>query len=159
VDRKYWPVRWFDHQGDILANPPSPSRPPATTRPRGHWLARAEEASGIAEPIQDPLAHKTLLEIAAGYERLASYARSATTRGHRRASIDIYRSSNGDRWRLISDTGSGHRLVRHEPNPASAGQVTETTIEESLAVNGPGPEYQALRRILDSEEQPRDDDC
>jgi hypothetical protein len=123
------------------------------------WRARAKEVSGFAERIQDPLTHKTLLEIAAGYERLASYASSASTRGHRAAYIDIYRSSNGDRWRLISDTGSAHRLVRHEPNPASGGQVTETTIEEFLAVNGPGPEYQALRRILDSEEQPRDDDC
>jgi hypothetical protein len=123
------------------------------------WLARAEEASSIAERMQDPLARKTLLEVAAGYERLASYARLATTRGYRAASMDIYHSSNGDRWLLIRDTESGRKLVRHEPNPASGGQVTETTIEEFLAVNGPGPEYQALRRILGREEQARDDDC
>ena len=65
-------------------------------------------------------------------------------------STDIYRSSNGDRWRLISDSDTGRRLVRHEPNRASGGQVTEVTVEEFLAVNGPGPEYEALRRILSS---------
>jgi hypothetical protein len=63
-------------------------------------------------------------------------------------STDIYRSSNGDHWRLIGDSGSGRRLVRHEANPASGGKVTETPVEEFLAVNGPGPEYEALRRML-----------
>jgi len=32
---------------------------------------------------------------------------------------DIYRSSNGDCWRLIRYPDSGHSFVRHEPNPAS----------------------------------------
>ena len=37
--------------------------------------------------------------------------------------------------------------------------MTEITVEEFLAVNGPGPEYEALRRILgSSQEQAREGD-
>lgn len=61
---------------------------------------------------------------------------------------DIYRSSNGDRWRLIHDTTSNRTFVRHEPNLASGGRVTDADVEEFLSINGPGPEYAALRRIL-----------
>jgi hypothetical protein len=61
-----------------------------------------------------------------------------------------YRSSNGDCWRLISDPVSGRRLARRGPNPLIRWQVTETPIEEFLAVNGPGPAHDALRQILGS---------
>jgi hypothetical protein len=111
------------------------------------WMARASEARDIAERMDDPLARKTMLEIAAGYERLAAHAAEPIAPI---TAMDIYRSSNGDRWRLISDSATGRRLVRHEPNPASGGQVTETTMEDLLAVNGAGPEYDALRRMLGS---------
>ena len=116
------------------------------------WLARAAEATGIAERMHDALPRKTMLEIAAGYERLARYAGSAPVRvaAERKQEVpvaqvtftDIYRSSNGDCWRLISDP-SGRR-VRHEPNPASGGQAMETPVEDFLAVNGPGPEYRGF---------------
>ncbi len=46
---------------------------------------------------------------------------------------DFYRRSNGDRWQLLRDTASGLRVVRHEPNLASAGRLTETGVEVSLA--------------------------
>jgi hypothetical protein len=111
------------------------------------WTARATEARRIAERMDDSLAQKTMLEIAAGYERLAAHAAEPLASV---TSMDIYRSSNGDRWRLISDRETGRRLVRHEPNPASGGQVTETTVEDFLAVDGAGPEYDALRRMLTS---------
>ena len=117
------------------------------------WLARAAEASGIAERMDDAQSRKTMLEIAAGYERLARYAGSAPARATAArkqevpiaqvTSTDIYRSSNGDRWRLIDDA-SGRRIVRHEPNPASGGQATETPVEDFLAVNGPRPEYRGI---------------
>ena len=123
------------------------------------WLARAAEASGIAERMHDAVPRKIMLEIVAGYERLARCAGSPPARAAAErkqeepvaqvTSTDIYRSSNGDRWRLISDP-SGQRRVRHEPNPASGGQATETPVEDFLAVNGPGPEYGALRRMLGS---------
>jgi hypothetical protein len=64
---------------------------------------------------------------------------------------EIYRSSNGDRWRLMHDPTSGRLFVRHEPNRASGGQVRDIDIDEFLSVGGPGPEFDALRRILDSE--------
>jgi hypothetical protein len=73
-------------------------------------------------------------------------------------STDIYRSSNGDRWRLISDSESGRRLLRHEPNRASGGLVTEVTVEEFLAVDGPGSEFEALRRMLAAEDSPQEAD-
>src|SRR5882757_4619588 len=70
------------------------------------------------------------------------------------AAEEIYRSSNGDRWTLIRDTNSGRRLVRHEANPSSGGQVTETDVEAFLSIGGSGPEFAALRRLLDGPADP-----
>jgi hypothetical protein len=103
------------------------------------WMARATEARNLAEKMHDADPRFTMLAIAAGYEKLAKRAEVGKTEAPA-TSTDIYRSSNGDRWRLISDSDTGRRLVRHEPNRASGGPVTEVTIEEFLAVNGPGPE-------------------
>jgi hypothetical protein len=61
---------------------------------------------------------------------------------------DIYRSPNGDRWRLICD--SGRRFVRHEPNVASGGRKTDTELDDFLSINGSGPEYSNLRQLLHS---------
>jgi hypothetical protein len=80
------------------------------------WMARASEARSLADRMDDPLGRKTMLEIAAGYERLAAHAAAEAMTP---ASMDIYSSSNGDRWRLISHSATGRRLIRHEPNPAS----------------------------------------
>ena len=113
------------------------------------WMARATEARNFAETMRDSDARSTMLAIAAGYEKLARRAETAKIEVPAN-STDVYRSSNGDRWRLITDSVSGRRVVRHEPNPASGGQITETPVEDFLAVNGPGPEYQALRRLLGS---------
>jgi hypothetical protein len=62
---------------------------------------------------------------------------------------DIYRSSNGDCWRLVRETSSGRQFVRHEPNPSSGGRMTDTDVDDFLSVHGSGPEYAALRRLLD----------
>lgn len=43
-------------------------------------------------------------------------------------SSEIYRSDNGDRWLLVRE----RNVVRHEPNLASGGQVTETFVDEFL---------------------------
>jgi hypothetical protein len=61
---------------------------------------------------------------------------------------DIYRSPNGDRWRLIRDPASGRRFVRHEPNVASGGRVTDTELDDFLSIDGAGPEYVNLRHLL-----------
>jgi len=60
-------------------------------------------------------------------------------------SEEIYRSSNGDRWLLIRE----RHVVRHEPNLASGGRVTEVPIEEFLARTGSSPQNEALRDILE----------
>jgi hypothetical protein len=61
---------------------------------------------------------------------------------------DFYRSSNGDRWRLIRDTVAGTSGVRHEPNLASGGRVTEHPVDEWLDRTGTSPENAALRALL-----------
>jgi hypothetical protein len=60
----------------------------------------------------------------------------------------IYRSANGDRWRLMTDTSSGRKFVRHEANQSSGGHVTDTDLEDFLDIGGSGPEFAALRRLL-----------
>jgi hypothetical protein len=62
---------------------------------------------------------------------------------------EFYRSANGDRWILIRDPNSGRASVRHEANPSSGGHVTEMDVEAFLSIGGSGPEFAALRRLLD----------
>jgi HCOMODA/2-hydroxy-3-carboxy-muconic semialdehyde decarboxylase len=62
---------------------------------------------------------------------------------------DFYRSANGDRWQLVRDPGSGRLFVRHEPNLASGGRVTDTDIQAFLDQTGSSPEHLALRAVLD----------
>ena len=61
---------------------------------------------------------------------------------------DIYASANGDRWHLVRDSSTGSLLVRHTANPSSGGHVTEQTVGQFLSVDGAGPEFTALRRLL-----------
>jgi hypothetical protein len=63
---------------------------------------------------------------------------------------EIYRSSNGDRWELLRFADPTSMMVRHIPNPSSGGQVTDSTVADFLSVGGPGPEYAALRRLLEN---------
>lgn len=39
-----------------------------------HWRRRAEEAHRVADQLDDPLAKKTMLDIARSYEQLAALA-------------------------------------------------------------------------------------
>jgi hypothetical protein len=64
------------------------------------------------------------------------------------SSQDIYKSQNGDTWRLIRDVGSGQVSVRHQANPSSGGHVTEVSVKEFLSRGGSGPEYAATRMLL-----------
>ena len=61
---------------------------------------------------------------------------------------ELYKSSNGDCWQLVRDADPASMVVRHIPNPSSGGRTTETFVADFLSVNGPGPEYAALRRLL-----------
>jgi hypothetical protein len=50
---------------------------------------------------------------------------------------------------LLRDTDTGQRLVRHEPNLSSGGQVTETPVQKWLDRTGTSPENLALRALLE----------
>jgi hypothetical protein len=63
---------------------------------------------------------------------------------------EIHRSSNGDRWQLVRITDPPRMLVRHMPNPASGGRTTDITVADFLSTEGPGPEYAALRQLLEN---------
>jgi hypothetical protein len=63
----------------------------------------------------------------------------------------IYSSQNGDRWWLIRDDVSGRSVVRHEANQSSGGHRTDMDVGEFLSQAGPGPEYVALRRIIEAD--------
>jgi hypothetical protein len=45
-----------------------------------HWRSRAEEARNIAEQLSDLESRRTMLRIAADYERLAEHAEPRATR-------------------------------------------------------------------------------
>jgi hypothetical protein len=60
---------------------------------------------------------------------------------------EFYASPNGDRWALARN-GDGELVVRHEPNWASGGMVSEIAVDVFLSHSGQGPEYQALSATL-----------
>jgi hypothetical protein len=64
------------------------------------------------------------------------------------ATQPIYRSANGDRWSLVTDTTSGRKFVRHEANQSSGGHLTDADVEDFLAIGGSGPEFAALRELI-----------
>ena len=62
---------------------------------------------------------------------------------------DAYRSSNGDRWQVLHDSSTGRSFVRHVPNEPSGGIARDIDIEEFLSASGPGPEYAAVRFLIE----------
>jgi hypothetical protein len=62
----------------------------------------------------------------------------------------LYSSSNGDRWFLLRRAETGKLCVRHEPTPSSGGLSTDIEVDDFLARNGPAPEFQELRRIIEA---------
>ncbi len=63
----------------------------------------------------------------------------------------LYQSQNGDHWSLMHDTRSGLRFVRHKANASSGGHVSDIPLGDFLSMDGSGPEFAALRRLLDAE--------
>ena len=53
-------------------------------------------------------------------------------------------SSNGDRWFLATDIGSGEPFVLHRGNPSSGGHETRSTVHAFLNMRPFGPEREAL---------------
>lgn len=61
---------------------------------------------------------------------------------------ELYRSANGDCWRLAREPGSGRVYIRHEANLPSGGRVSEVGIGAFLGAGGQGPEHQELLRLI-----------
>jgi hypothetical protein len=60
---------------------------------------------------------------------------------------ELYHSANGDRWYLAYDSATG-AFIRHEPNRASGGKVSNIEIGTFLSQPGQGPEKQELLRLI-----------
>ena len=60
----------------------------------------------------------------------------------------FYHSANGDRWSLVNDSASGRVFVRHEPNLASGGKISDIDIGVFLSRGNQGPEKQELLRLI-----------
>ncbi|WIM10036.1 hypothetical protein [Enhydrobacter sp.] len=63
---------------------------------------------------------------------------------------ELYRSANGDRWCLAHDPAVACVFVRHEPNLASGGKISDIDIGAFLSRSGQGPEKQELLRLIGS---------
>lgn len=61
---------------------------------------------------------------------------------------ELYHSANGDRWSLANDSASGRVFVRHEPNLASGGKISDIDIGSFLSRGGQGQEKQELLRLI-----------
>jgi len=61
---------------------------------------------------------------------------------------NLYQSSNGDRWSLVRDLGSGRVFIRHEPNLSSGGQTSKTALGDFLVCAAHGPENAELLRLI-----------
>ena len=62
-------------------------------------------------------------------------------------SRELYHSANGDRWYLVCDSAAGVS-IRHEPNRASGGKISNMEIGTFLSQSGQGPEKQELLRLI-----------
>jgi hypothetical protein len=63
---------------------------------------------------------------------------------------DVYSSSNGDRWQLLRNSWTGQIRVRHVPNTSSGGRPREMAVDDFLRVDGSGPEFTEIRRVLEA---------
>ena len=62
--------------------------------------------------------------------------------------LELYFSSNGDRWLLERDEATGHAVVVHRANESSGGAVTHIPVGAFLHSGHGGPEQQALLRLI-----------
>ena len=63
------------------------------------------------------------------------------------ATKELYQSSNGDRWYLVSDAKS-EVFIRHEPNASSGGVASDIEIGAFLSKGPRGPEHDELLRLI-----------
>ena len=61
---------------------------------------------------------------------------------------ELYTSSNGDRWLLVRYPDTQEVLIKREPNAASGGKSSHTTIGEFLRSGAHGPEHTVLLNLI-----------
>ncbi len=61
---------------------------------------------------------------------------------------DLYSSTNGDKWLLARELGSGRVFVRHIPNLPSGGKTTDIEIGAFLCERNYGPQHIELLRLI-----------
>ncbi len=62
-------------------------------------------------------------------------------------SMELYSSSNGDRWLIVHEPRSARIFVKHEPNIASGGNSSLIEIGAFLMQNH-GPQHNELLRLI-----------
>lgn len=73
------------------------------------------------------------------------------------SATEFHRSSNGDCWTLVHTADPVNTVVRHKANLPSGGHTTDVTVGDFLNTDGPGPEYAALRQLLEINEKGSED--
>lgn len=61
---------------------------------------------------------------------------------------EIYASSNGDQWLLVTDERDGAARVKHVPAPASGGRPSLTEVGVFLTRQPGSPQAQALLQLI-----------
>ena len=151
------PILFDDHQRAEAAAARSSIVAPAQRSKAAHRKAATKRTADglLVHSFQSLLAElatftrNTMAMAAAPHDTFLLYPQPTPTHLGSQEIEDFYRSSNGDRWRLVRDRETGHRTVRHEPNLSSGGGATETPVEEWLDRTGASPENAALRSLLE----------
>ncbi|MFC7739055.1 hypothetical protein ACFQX4_25470 [Roseomonas sp. GCM10028921] len=94
--------------------------------------------------LEKPISQRNLLRVLERMRRSHSGGEGILS------NVELYRSQNGNVWRLIRGGASDRGTVRHEANALSGGHVTEIPVDEFLNRGGAGPEYAAAREALAS---------
>jgi transglutaminase-like putative cysteine protease len=105
-------------------------------------MARGRDAADI--PISNNFGATSLVK----FEVICEPAGEAVDQAQPTWVEDAYISSNGDRWQVVRDPSAGRTVVRHVPNASSGGVAQDFDADAFLSVDGPGPEYAAVRRLV-----------
>ena len=62
--------------------------------------------------------------------------------------LELYTSSNGDRWELVRDATTGLPNIAHAPNRSSGGAPSLISVRQFLSAEHYGPEQDALLSLL-----------
>ena len=70
---------------------------------------------------------------------------------------ELYSSTNGDKWLLAREPGSGRVFVTHIPNVPSGGKATDVEVGAFLCERSYGPQHTELLRLIGTLVEKRSD--